>query len=84
MFLSTNKNNIMEVSYSPLVLHFGAVHFRFASAHCTDCSTDIHDVLKPCQTITTAIGIGPTHGLKFKHTGWRKKAITGFLTSHSV
>lgn len=75
-------NNIIEVSYSLLFLHFEAVHFRCASVHCTDCSPHIHDVLKPCQPIKTAVDMGPTHGTKFMHEGWKSKAVTGFSTSH--
>lgn len=46
------KNTTEQTFFNSL--HFGAVHFRLASAHCTDCSSHIHDVLKPCQPITTA------------------------------
>ena len=49
-FLNKNTENIFNSLCS---LHCGAIHFQHASAHCTDCSPHMHDVLKPCQPITT-------------------------------
>lgn len=49
----------LHLYYSLLFVHSGAIHFRCAFAHCTNCSPHIHDVLKPCQPITTAIDMIP-------------------------
>ena len=58
-----NRRGTVELqTYSLPFPRFGPVHFRCASAHCSDCSPHEHDVLKPCEPIITAIGVGPTHG----------------------
>lgn len=73
IFSSKNFENTLKLKFfNSLHLHFGAIHFRLASAHCTYCSPHIHDVLKPCQPITTTIGMGPTHSIKFTCKGCQK------------
>lgn len=64
-FIKTMKNRQIDGEFKAYSLpfpHFGTVHFRCASAYCSDCSPHEHDVLKPCEPITTAIGVGPIHG----------------------